>query len=96
MAEQSGTGRYPKVASEAWASSQVEGANDPDQGNFGSPFAEAAGKSSLPKVDGDEGQGIHVPKGGSGRTFSSEEDTNALFEQGELPPTGINYFSFKG
>ena len=95
MSEQPGTGRYPKPpASPAWEGSDFN-SNDPDQGNFGSDFAETMGKSSLPKVDGEEGQGIHVPKGGSGRTFSSEEDTNAQFEQGELPPTGINYFGFK-
>lgn len=95
MAEQSGTGRYPKPpASPAWEGSEFN-ANDPDQGNFGSTFAEAPGKQSYAKVDGEEGAGIHVPKGGSGRTFSSEESTGD-FEPAEMPPTGINYFSFKG
>jgi len=97
MAEQSGTGRYPKPpASEAWESSDFN-ANDPDQGNFGSPFAEAAGKDSRPKVDSEEGQGIYVPHPVEGSNFSGgPSGIDGGFEQGEMPGTEINYFGFKG
>lgn len=95
MAEQPGTGRYPTPPSSgAWEGTEFS-ANDPDQGNFGANWQEGAGKSSVSKAGREEGQGIHVPKGGTGKTFSGESSTGD-FEQAEMPPTGINYFDFKG
>lgn len=95
MAEQQGTGRYPKPpASPAWEGSEFD-SNDPNQGNFGSDFAEAPGKQNYPKVDGGGGAGIDVPRPVAGSNFSGGPSGLGEFEQGELPDTGINYFSFK-
>jgi hypothetical protein len=96
MGEQSGTGRYPKPpASEAWGGSEFN-SNDPDQGNFGSPFAEAAGKESSAKAGSSNGNAKSVPSPVAGSNFTGGPSGEGEFEQGEIPSTEINYFGFKG
>lgn len=88
MAEQPGN-RIPKAPSApAWESNSAEGAADPDQGNFGTNFSESGGEGGAP-----EWQSHPNP----GDTFSGSGDNTShdRFEQGELPGTEINYFSFR-
>lgn len=70
MSEQPGN-RIPKApSSPAWEGQDPSSGGDSTSGEMGGGWDEAPGKVSSPKVDGEEGQGIHVPHPTPGNNFS--------------------------